>query len=121
MAADPKSLAGKVLRHRASPPPLGRRRRRRPLLGGRGRRRPWCIDPRRRASLYRRPTALPPADRLQADHQKSEVSHGCGPWPDKPGVAGCAAMGRPTVLINLLTTKLTVAVRMAAVDRLGHR
>jgi hypothetical protein len=33
-------------------------------------------------------------------------------WPDKPGVAGCAAMDG-TVLVNLINTKLTVAVRLA--------
>src|SRR5262249_4913892 len=33
-------------------------------------------------------------------------------WPDRPGVAGCAALDG-TVLVNLVDTKQTVAVRLA--------
>jgi len=33
-------------------------------------------------------------------------------WPDRPGVAGCAALDG-TVLVNLVNTKQTVAVRLA--------
>ena len=68
-----------------------------------------CIDPVD-GSLYvadRTPTA----DRLQRITKKSEVST-VWTWPDKPGVAGCAAMDG-TVLVNLINTKLTVAVRLA--------
>src|ERR1700753_3958263 len=51
------------------------------------------------------------ADRLQRITKTSEVST-VWTWPDKPGVAGCAAMDG-TVLVNLINTKLTVAVRLA--------
>ena len=33
-------------------------------------------------------------------------------WPDRPGVAGCAALDG-TVLVNLVNTKQSVAVRLA--------
>jgi glucose/arabinose dehydrogenase len=107
MAADPKSLAGKVLRIEQpttvgqAPPTTA--------LSGVGAGGGLCIDPVD-GSLYvadRTPTA----DRLQRITKKSEVST-VWTWPDKPGVAGCAAMDG-TVLINLINTKLTVAVRMA--------
>ena len=53
----------------------------------------------------------PTADRLQRITKDSEVST-VWTWPDKPGVAGCAAMDG-TVLVNLVNTKQTVAVRLA--------
>ncbi len=49
---------------------------------------------------------------MQRITKNSEVST-VWTWPDKPGVAGCAAMDG-TVLVNLINTKLTVAVRLAA-------
>jgi glucose/arabinose dehydrogenase len=108
MAADPKSLAGKVLRIEQpttvgqAPPTTA--------LSGVGSGGGLCIDPVD-GSLYvadRTPTA----DRLQRITKKSEVST-VWSWPDKPGVAGCAAMDS-TVLINLINPKQTVAVRLAA-------
>lgn len=107
MAADPKSLAGKVLRIEQpttvgqAPPTTA--------LSGVGSGGGLCTDPVD-GSLYvldRTPTA----DRLQRITKKSEVST-VWTWPDKPGVAGCAAMDG-VVLVNLINTKLTVAVRLA--------
>ncbi|MCV7050167.1 sorbosone dehydrogenase family protein [Mycobacterium heidelbergense] len=107
LAADPKSLAGKVLRIE-QPTTIGQAPPTTALSGvgsGGG----LCIDPVD-GSLYvadRTPTA----DRLQRITKTSEVST-VWTWPDKPGVAGCAAMDG-TVLVNLINTKLTVAVRLA--------
>ncbi|BBX66144.1 hypothetical protein MSAS_53180 [Mycobacterium saskatchewanense] len=107
MAADPKSLAGKVLRIE-QPTTIGQAPPTTALSGvgaGGG----LCTDPVD-GSLYvadRTPTA----DRLQRITKTSEVST-VWTWPDKPGVAGCAAMDG-TVLVNLINTKLTVAVRLA--------
>ncbi|MFY2858321.1 PQQ-dependent sugar dehydrogenase [Mycobacterium sp. THU-M104] len=107
LAADPNSLAGKVLRIEQpttvgqAPPTTA--------LSGIGSGGGLCIDPVD-GSLYiadRTPTA----DRLQRITRTSEVST-VWTWPDKPGVAGCAAMDG-TVLINLINTELTVAVRLA--------
>src|ERR1700742_2749927 len=106
-AADPKSLAGKVLRIEQTntigqaPPTTA--------LSGVGAGGGLCTDPVD-GSLYvadRTPTA----DRLQRITKTSEVST-VWTWPDKPGVARCAAMDG-TVLVNLINTKLTVAVRLA--------
>lgn len=107
LAADPQSLAGKVLRIE-QPTTIGQTPPTTALSGigsGGG----LCIDPVD-GSLYvadRTPTA----DRLQRITKNSEVST-VWTWPDKPGVAGCAAMDG-TVLVNLINTKLTVAVPLA--------
>ena len=107
MAADPRSLAGKVLRIE-QPTTLGQAPPTTALSGvgsGGG----LCIDPVD-GSLYvadRTPTA----DRLQRVSKNSEVTT-VWTWPDKPGVAGCAAMDG-TVLVNLVNAKQTVAVRLA--------
>ncbi|BBX39384.1 hypothetical protein MSIM_08350 [Mycobacterium simiae] len=107
LAADPKSLAGKVLRIEQpttvgqAPPTTA--------LSGVGSGGGMCIDPVD-GSLYvadRTPTA----DRLQRITKTSEVST-VWTWPDKPGVAGCAAMDG-TVMVNLVNTKMTVALRLA--------
>lgn len=107
LAADPKSLAGKVLRIEQpttvgqAPPTTA--------LSGVGSGGGLCTDPVD-GSLYvadRTPTA----DRLQRITKTSDVST-VWTWPDKPGVAGCAAMDG-TVLVNLINTKMTVAVRLA--------
>src|ERR1700739_4843404 len=107
LAADPRSLAGKVLRIEQpttigqAPPTTA--------LSGIGSAGGLCTDPVD-GSLYvtdRNPTA----DRLQRITKTSAVST-VWTWPDKPGVAGCAAMDG-TVLVNLINTKLTVAVRLA--------
>jgi glucose/arabinose dehydrogenase len=107
MAADPRSLAGKVLRIE-QPTTIGQAPPTTALSGigsGGG----LCIDPVD-GSLYVA-DRTPGADRLQRITKKSEVST-VWTWPDKPGVAGCAAMDG-TVLVNLIDTKLTVAVRLA--------
>ena len=107
LAADPKSPAGKVLRIEqpttVDQAPLTTAMLNMGNGGG------MCIDPAD-GSLYitdRTPTA----DRLQRiapDSKQTTV----WTWPNKPGVAGCAALDG-TILVNLLTTKQTVAVRMA--------
>jgi glucose/arabinose dehydrogenase len=107
LANDPASLAGKVLRIEQpttvgqAPPTTA--------LSGMGAGGSMCTDPAD-GSLYitdRTPTA----DRLQKISKDSKVST-VWTWPDKPGVAGCAALDG-AVLVNLVNTKQTVAVRMA--------
>lgn len=107
LANDPASLAGKVLRIEQpttvnqAPPTTA--------LSGMGAAGSTCTDPAD-GSLYitdRTPTA----DRLQKITKDSKVST-VWSWPDRPGVAGCAALDG-AVLVNLVNTKQTVAVRMA--------
>jgi len=107
LAADPNSLAGKLIRIEqpttVNQAPITTAMSNMGSAGG------LCVDPTD-GSLYitdRTPTA----DRLQritADSKQSTV----WTWPDKPGVAGCAALGG-IVLVNLVNTKQTVAVRLA--------
>ena len=106
-AADPGSLAGKVLRIEqpttVNPAPTTT------ALSGLGSSGSMCVDPAD-GSLYvtdRTPTA----DRLQRVTKESAVST-VWTWPDRPGVAGCAALDG-TVLVNLGDTKQTVAVRLS--------
>ncbi|HYB37488.1 MAG TPA: PQQ-dependent sugar dehydrogenase [Mycobacterium sp.] len=107
MAADPGSLAGKVIRIEQpttinqAPPTTA--------LTGAGAGGGMCKDPVD-GSLYVLDRA-PTADRLQRITRDSRVST-VWTWPDKPGVAGCAAMDG-TVLVNLINTKQTVAVHLA--------
>src|ERR1700677_830671 len=107
MAADPKSLAGKVLRIEQpttvgqAPPTTA--------LSGVGSGGGLCIDPVD-GSLYVA-DRTPGSDRLQRITKTSEVST-VWTWPDKPGVAACAAMDG-TVMVNLVNAKLTVAVRLS--------
>ncbi len=107
LAADPNSLAGKVIRLeqpttvRPAPPTTA--------LSGMGPAGGMCIDPTDR-SLYITDRS-PAGDRLQrisADAKTSTV----WTWPDRPGVAGCAALDG-TILVNLVNAKQTVAVRLA--------
>lgn len=107
LAADPGSLAGKVLRIEqpttVNQAPTTTAMSRMGAGGG------MCIDPKD-GSLYvtdRTPTA----DRLQRVTKDSTITT-VWEWPDKPGVAGCAAL-EGTVLVNLVNTKQTVAVRLA--------
>ncbi|HZA10967.1 PQQ-dependent sugar dehydrogenase [Mycobacterium sp.] len=106
-AADPASLAGKVVR--IEQPTTVNQAPLTTAMTGMGAGGGMCIDPADN-SLYitdRTPTA----DRLQRiapDSKQSTV----WTWPDRPGVAGCAAM-EGTVLVNLVNTKQTVAVRLA--------
>jgi glucose/arabinose dehydrogenase len=106
-ADDPASRAGKVLRIEQpttvdqAPPTTA--------LTGVGAGGGMCIDPVDE-SLYitdRTPTE----DRLQRITKDSRTST-VWTWADKPGVAGCAALDG-TVLVNLIDTKQTVAVRLA--------
>jgi glucose/arabinose dehydrogenase len=106
-AADPASLAGKVLRIEqpttVNPAPVTT------ALSGLGAGGGMCVDPTD-GSLYVTDRA-PTADRLQRITKDSKVST-VWTWPDRPGVAGCAALDG-TVLVNLVNTKKTVAVRLA--------
>ncbi len=107
LAADPGSLAGKVLR--IEQPTTVNQAPLTTALSGMGAAGAMCIDPAD-GSLYitdRTPTA----DRLQRITKDSNTST-VWTWPDKPGVAGCAAMDG-AVLVNLVNTKQTVAVRLA--------
>ena len=107
LAGDPGSLAGKVLR--IEQPTTVDQAPQTTALTGMGAGGGMCIDPSD-GSLYitdRTPTA----DRLQRITKDSKVST-VWTWPDRPGVAGCAALDG-TVLVNLVSTKQTVAVRLA--------
>ena len=114
-AADPGSLAGKVLRIE-QPTTVGQAPQTTALTGmgaGGG----MCIDPSD-GSLYitdRTPTA----DRLQRITKDSKVDL-VWTWPDRPGAAGCAALDG-TVLVNLVDSKQTVAVRQSPDNRRCHR
>ncbi|MGE2730868.1 PQQ-dependent sugar dehydrogenase [Mycolicibacterium vaccae] len=107
LAADPGSMAGKLLR--IEQPTTVDQAPTTTALSGLGAGGGVCKDPSD-DSLYvtdRTPTG----DRLQRITKDSTVS-AVWTWPDRPGVAGCAAMDG-TVLVNLVNTKQTVAVRMA--------
>jgi len=106
-AADAHSLAGKVLR--IEQPTTVDQAPTTTALSGLGAGGGMCIDPSDE-SLYitdRTPTG----DRLQRITKDSKVTT-VWTWPDRPGVAGCAALDA-TVLVNLVNTKQSVAVRLA--------
>ncbi|HEX5142463.1 MAG TPA: PQQ-dependent sugar dehydrogenase [Mycobacterium sp.] len=107
LAADPASLAGKLLR--IEQPTTINQAPITTAMSGMGAGGAMCIDSSD-GSLYvtdRTPTG----DRLQRMTKDSKIST-VWTWPDKPGVAGCAAV-QGTILVNLVNTKQTVAVRMA--------
>ena len=106
-AADPGSLAGKVLR--IEQPTTVNQAPQTTALTGMGAGGGLCIDPSDGALYITDRT--PTADRLQRITKDSKVST-VWTWPDRPGVAGCAALDG-TVLVNLVNTKQTVAVRLA--------
>ena len=115
LAADPASSAGKLLR--IEQPTTVDQAPQTTALSGLGSGGGLCVDPSD-GSLYitdRTPTA----DRLQRITKDSKTST-VWTWPDKPGVAGCAALDG-TVLVNLINTKQTVAVRLAPDTGVGHR
>ncbi|MGV0742002.1 PQQ-dependent sugar dehydrogenase [Mycolicibacterium sp. XJ870] len=106
-SGDPASMAGKVLR--IEQPTTVNQAPITTALSGMGAGGGMCVDPSD-GSLYvtdRTPTA----DRLQRMTKDSKVST-VWTWPDRPGVAGCAALDG-TVLVNLVDAKKTVAVRLA--------
>src|SRR5262245_19099144 len=107
MAADPNSLAGKVIRIEQpttiNQAPITTAMSNMGSAGG------LCVDPTDN-SLYTT-DRTPTADRLQRITVDSKTST-VWTWPDKPGVAGCAALAG-TILVNLVNTKQTVAVRLA--------
>ncbi|MDT5155018.1 MAG: hypothetical protein QOI01_6751 [Mycobacterium sp.] len=106
-ASDPGSLAGKLIRIEQpttvdqAPPTTA--------LSGVGAAGGLCIDDAD-GSLYVT-DRTPAGDRLQRITKDSVVST-VWTWPDKPGIAGCAATDG-AVLINMVNTKQTVAVRLA--------
>lgn len=107
LAADPNSLAGKVLR--IEQPTTVNQAPLTTALSGMGAGGGMCIDPSDKALYITDRT--PTGDRLQrigADSTTSTV----WTWPQRPGVAGCAALDG-TVLVNLINTTQTVAVRRA--------
>jgi glucose/arabinose dehydrogenase len=106
-AADPASLAGKLLR--IEQPTTVDQAPQTTALSGLGAGGALCTDPSD-GSVYvtdRTPTG----DRLQRITKDSKVST-VWTWPDRPGIAGCA-VSEGTVLVNLVNTKQTVAVRMS--------
>ncbi len=107
-ASDPGSMAGKLLR--IEQPTTVDQAPTTTALSGLGPGGAMCIDPSDEALYVTDRT--PTADRLQRITKDSKVST-VWTWPDRPGVAGCAALDG-TVLVNLVNTKQTVAVRMAA-------
>ena len=106
-AADPGSLAGKVLR--IEQPTTIDQAPTTTALSGLGAGGGMCIDPSDE-SLYIT-DRTPSGDRLQRITKDSKVTT-VWTWPDRPGVAGCAALDA-TVLVNLVNTKQSVAVRLA--------
>lgn len=107
LANDPASPAGKLLR--IEQPTTVDQAPLTTAMSGMGAGGGMCIDGSD-GSLYitdRTPTG----DRLQRITKDSKTST-VWTWPDKPGVAGCAAMDG-TILVNLVNTKQTVAVRLA--------
>ena len=106
-ANDPNSLAGKVIRIEQpttvgqAPPTTA--------LSGMGAGGGMCLDPADKALYVTDRT--PAGDRLQrigSDGKATTV----WTWPNRPGVAGCVALDG-TVLVNLVNTKQTVAIRLA--------
>jgi glucose/arabinose dehydrogenase len=106
-AADPASLAGKVLR--IEQPTTVDQAPTTTAMSGMGAAGGMCVDPADGALYVTDRT--PTADRLQRITKDSQIST-VWEWPAKPGVAGCAAL-EGTVLVNLVNTKQTVAVRLA--------
>lgn len=107
MAADPASLAGKVLRIEA--PTTVNQAPITTALSGMGAAGAMCIDPGDGALYITDRT--PTGDRIQRISKDSKAST-VWTWPEKPGVAGCAAT-EGTILVNLVNTKQTVALRLA--------
>jgi glucose/arabinose dehydrogenase len=106
-AADPTSLAGKLLR--IEQPTTVDQAPQTTALTGLGAGGGLCTDDGD-GSLFvtdRTPTG----DRLQRITNDSKVST-VWTWPDRPGIAGCV-VSDGTVLVNLVNTKQTVAVRLA--------
>jgi glucose/arabinose dehydrogenase len=106
-ANDPASLAGKVLR--IEQPTTVDQAPQTTALSGMGAGGSMCVDPSD-GSLYVT-DRTPSADRIQRITKDSTVST-VWTWPDRPGVAGCAALDG-TVLVNLVNTKQTVTLRLA--------
>ena len=106
-AADPASLAGKVLR--IEQPTTVNQAPTTTAMSGMGAGGDMCIDPSDGSLYVTDRTAT--ADRLQRMTKDSKVST-VWTWPDRPGAAGCAALDG-TVLVNLVNSKKTVAVRLA--------
>ncbi|SLB83661.1 Probable conserved lipoprotein LppZ [Mycobacteroides abscessus subsp. bolletii] len=104
-ANDPNSLAGKVIRIEQpttvgqTPPTTA--------MSGLGDGGAMCVDAANGA-LYVTDRA-PAGDRLQKLTKDGKIST-VWTWPDKPGVAGCAALDS-SVMVNLVFNQTTVVVR----------
>ena len=107
LAADPASMAGKLLR--IEQPTTVDQAPTTTALSGLGAAGGTCIDPADQSLYITDRTAS--GDRLQRITKNSVVSE-VWTWPDRPGVAGCAALDG-TILVNLVDTKQTVAVRLS--------
>jgi glucose/arabinose dehydrogenase len=107
LAADPKSLAGKVIR--IEQPTLAGQAPPTIALSGLGPGGAMCRDPADN-SLYITDRA-PSGDRLQRIGPDGKAVT-VWTWPDRPGVAGCAALGGG-VMVNLVNTEKTVRVQLA--------
>jgi glucose/arabinose dehydrogenase len=107
MAADPKSLAGKIIR--IEQPTTVNQAPTTTALSGLGAGGGLCVDPLDDNTLYitdRTPTA----DRLQRITHDGKAST-VWTWPDRPGIAGCAVLGG-MVMVNLVNTKQTVRLKV---------
>ncbi len=107
LAADPGSMAGKLLR--IEQPTTVNQAPTTTALSGLGNAGGMCVDPADESLYITDRTAT--GDRLQRITKDSTVST-VWTWPDRPGAAGCAALDG-TVLVNLVDTKQTVAVRLS--------
>jgi glucose/arabinose dehydrogenase len=107
MAADPRWLAGKVIR--IEQPTTLNQAQPTTALSGIGSGGGLCVDPVD-GSLYVLDRHIT-GDRLQRITRDSKVST-VWTWPARPGVAGCAALDG-TVMVNLINTKQTVALHLA--------
>ncbi len=107
LAADPASMAGKLLR--IEQPTTVDQAPTTTALSGLGAAGGTCIDPADQSLYITDRTAS--GDRLQRITKNSVVSE-VWTWPDRPGVAGCAALDG-TILVNLVDTKQTVSVRLS--------
>jgi glucose/arabinose dehydrogenase len=107
LAADPKSLAGKVIR--IEQPTTVNQAPITTALSGIGAAGGLCVDPLDDNTLYITDRTAT-ADRLQRITHDGKAST-VWTWPDRPGIAGCAVLGG-MVMVNLVNTKQTVRLKV---------
>jgi glucose/arabinose dehydrogenase len=107
LAADPKSLAGKVLR--IEQPTTVNQAPVTTALSGIGAGGGLCVDVLDNFTLYVTDRTAT-GDRLQRITHDGKAST-VWTWPDRPGIAGCAVLGG-IVMVNLVNTKQTVRVKV---------